>query len=189
MQNRTHHQPASPVAMTSTISETPTALDNLEAVHVALRKPVMANIARNELAPPIVPGQSFDWKMCGSIFYFKNHIFFTSFALRFFWKVYLQTLNTGCVAAHIFPYRKHASTQHWVQPRNASHHHDYYIFSNGICINLHLPLLVDMLIRVGGLPGFCSGIHFETSKVPRLAGAWRIIPNRKWLVSPPRNGL
>lgn len=43
--------------MTSTISETPTALDNLEAVHVALKKPVMAIIARNELAPPIVPAK------------------------------------------------------------------------------------------------------------------------------------
>lgn len=40
--------------MTSTMSDTPTALDNLEAVHVALRKPVMANIATNELAPPMV---------------------------------------------------------------------------------------------------------------------------------------
>jgi hypothetical protein len=36
------------------MSDTPTALDNLEAVHVALRKPVMANIATNELAPPMV---------------------------------------------------------------------------------------------------------------------------------------
>ena len=47
---------SAPVAMTSTMSDTPTALDNLEAVHVALRKPVMANIATNELAPPMVLG-------------------------------------------------------------------------------------------------------------------------------------
>jgi len=41
------------------MSDTPTALDNLEAVHVALRKPVMANIATNELAPPMVLSSAF----------------------------------------------------------------------------------------------------------------------------------
>ena len=134
--------PTSPVAMTSTISETPTALDNLEAVHVALKKPVMAIIARNELAPPIVPAKVSIGEPRVLLY---KHGFFGQFHPFLF--TFACNRSIGCVASQCFPYKNTPNAFIAVESQPTP------------------PIRHKKIVGSQGLPG-----------------AWRIIPNHKYML-------